>query len=100
MQLGKLHHSQLDQEVSCKTGAIELQSDQRVTSAAQNIVARAPRPKPIYHSVCIGRERLGRYVQTGRNKYKAFDAYDQPLGYFRVRARALTAIDKARRARQ
>jgi hypothetical protein len=61
-----------------------------------------PRPefKPIEHSVYIGRERLGRYVQADRNKYKAFDANDDPLGNFRVRARMLAAIDKAWRARQ
>jgi predicted phage tail protein len=100
MQLGKLHHSQVDQEDSCKTEAIELQSDQRVTRAAQNIADRALRAKPIYHSVYIGRERLGRYVQTGPKKYKTFDAKDRPLGNFRVRARALAAIDKARRAQQ
>jgi hypothetical protein len=67
----ELHHSQVDQEDSCKTGAIELQSDQRVTRAAQNIADRAPRPKPIYHSVYIGRERLGRYVQTGPKKIQS-----------------------------
>jgi hypothetical protein len=39
-------------------------------------------------------------VQTGPKKYKAFDAKDRPLGNFRVRARALAAIDKARRAQQ
>jgi hypothetical protein len=53
--------------------------------------------KPIKHSVYIGRERLGRYVQTGRRKYKAFDANDRPLGNFRVCTRALAAIRKAAR---
>jgi hypothetical protein len=56
--------------------------------------------KPLNYSVYIGRERLGRYVQTDREKFKAFDANDRPLGNFRVRARALAAIRKARRARR
>jgi len=54
------------------------------------------RRKQKEHSVYIGRERLGRYVQTFRKKYRAFDAYDRQLGTFRVRARALAAIRKAR----
>jgi hypothetical protein len=56
---------------------------------------KAPRQKPIEHSVYIGRERLGRYVRIKRKRYEAFDAQDQPLGNFRVRARALAAIRKA-----
>ena len=56
----------------------------------------ARQQKPIEHSVYIGRERLGRYVQVDRRKYKAFDANDRPLGNFRVRAGALAAIRKAR----
>jgi hypothetical protein len=97
MQLGKLDTFQENQHYSCKTRVFGPQSDQRVTSAAQNIVALAPSPKPIEHSVYIGRQRLGRYVQTGRKNFKAFDAYDRPLGSFRVRARALAAIRKAAR---
>ena len=54
--------------------------------------------KPIEHSVYIGRERLGRYAQTDRRKYKAFDANDRPLGNFRVRTRALAAIRKVARS--
>jgi hypothetical protein len=54
--------------------------------------------KPIEHSVYIGRERLGRYAQADRRKYKAFDANDRPLGNFRVRTRALAAIRKAARS--
>jgi hypothetical protein len=50
--------------------------------------------KPIEHSVYIGRERLGRYVQTGPKKYEAFDAQDRPLGDFRFRERMLAAIRK------
>ena len=56
---------------------------------------KAPRQKPIEHSVYLGRERLGRYVRMNRKRYKAFDAHDQPLGNFRIRARALAAIRKA-----
>jgi hypothetical protein len=51
--------------------------------------------KPIGHSLYLGRERLGRYVQTERKLFKAFDAHDRPLGIFLTRARALAAIDKA-----
>ena len=56
---------------------------------------KAPREKPIEHSVYLGRERLGRYVRIDRKRYKAFDARDRPLGNFRIRARALAAIRKA-----
>ena len=54
--------------------------------------------RQIEHSVYIGRERLGKYAQTDRRKYKAFDAHDRPLGNFRVRTRALAAIRKAARS--
>ena len=66
------------------------------------VSAPLPKPKfePLFHSVYIGRKRLGRYVQIDRNKYAAFDANDGPLGNFRVRARMLAAIDKAWRARK
>jgi hypothetical protein len=59
---------------------------------------RGQTQKPIKHSVYIGREMLGRYVQSGK-KIKAFDASGRPLGDFRVRARALVAIRKARSSR-
>ena len=58
------------------------------------------RSKPLNYSVYIGRERLGRYVLTSRKKIKAFDANDRLLGNFRVLARALAAIRKARGARR
>jgi hypothetical protein len=54
--------------------------------------------RPIEHSVYIGRERLGRYVQSGPKKYRAFAANDRPLGNFRVHARVLAAIRKAARS--
>jgi hypothetical protein len=54
-----------------------------------------PRQQPIEHSLYFGRERLGRYVQIDRRRFKAFDAVDRPLGSFRVRTRALKAIRKA-----
>ena len=54
--------------------------------------------EPRRHSVYFGRQRLGRYVQTGRRNFKVFDADDKPLGGFRVRARALAAIRKAARS--
>jgi hypothetical protein len=56
---------------------------------------KASRFKPIEHSVYIGRERLGRYAQTDRERFEAFDALDRTLGNFRIRARALAAIRKA-----
>ena len=64
-------------------------------SKAARGVTRALRLKPIEHSLYFGRERLGRYVQIDRRRFSAFDAVDRPLGNFRVRARALTAIRKA-----
>jgi predicted phage tail protein len=60
----------------------------------------AARWKDIEHSVYVGRERLGRYVQTDRTNYRAFDANDRQLGNFRVRARALAAIRKAQAKRK
>lgn len=60
------------------------------------IVCRpARKPKPIEHSLYLGRERLGRYRQLNRKRFKAFDARDRPLGNFRLRARALAAIREA-----
>jgi hypothetical protein len=56
---------------------------------------KVARQKSIRHSLYLGRERLGRYVQKGRKRFKAFDALDRPLGNFRTRARALAAIRKA-----
>jgi hypothetical protein len=67
----------------------------RTTSKEVRGGQRASRLKPIEHSVYLGRERLGRYVQMDRKRFEAFDALDRPLGNFRVRARALTAIRKA-----
>jgi hypothetical protein len=60
---------------------------------------KATQLKPIEHSPYLGRERLGRYVQTDHKRFKAFDALDRPLGNFLVRARALAAIRKAWRRR-
>jgi hypothetical protein len=94
MQLGKLDGSQADQSDSCKTGVFGPQSKQRVTNGSQN---RA-RAKPIEQSVYIGRERLGRFVQSGPRKYKAFDADDRPLGNFRVCKRMLAAIRRSARS--
>jgi hypothetical protein len=56
---------------------------------------RALRQEPIEHSLYLGRERLGRYVQMDHKRFKAFDQHDRFLGNFRVRARALAAIRKA-----
>ena len=53
------------------------------------------RQKTVEHSLYYGRERLGRYLQLDRKRFKAFDACDRPLGNFRVRTRALAAIRKA-----
>ena len=59
------------------------------------VADKAARQKPIEHSLYLGRERLGRYVQMGHKRFNAFDALDRPLGKFRIRARALAAIRKA-----
>jgi len=56
---------------------------------------KTARQKPIEHSLYLGRERLGRYVQMGHKRFKAFDALNRPLGKFRIRGRALAAIRKA-----
>lgn len=52
--------------------------------------------KPIEHSLYLGRERLGWYVQIDHKRFRAFDALDRPLGNFRIRTRALAAIRNAR----
>jgi hypothetical protein len=67
----------------------------RATSKAASDSQKRSEWKPIEHSVYLGRERLGGYVQIDRKRFKVFDAIDRPLGNFRVRARALSAIRKA-----
>lgn len=64
-------------------------------SKASPRTQKHPKRRPIEHSVYLGRERLGRYVQTDRKRFKAYDAINRSLGNFRVRARALSAIRKA-----
>ena len=49
----------------------------------------------IEHSVYCGRERLGRYVQTGRELFEAFDSEDRALGIFKTREAAWAAIGVA-----
>jgi hypothetical protein len=56
---------------------------------------KAPRQKPIEHSLYFGRERLGRYVKIDRETFKAFDFKNRRLGSFRTRAGALAAIREA-----
>ena len=63
--------------------------------ASKNARDVRKRQKAVDHSLYLGRERLGRYVQLDRKRFKAFDALDRPLGNFRVRTRALAAIRKA-----
>jgi hypothetical protein len=48
-------------------------------SRAARGVTRALRLKPIEHSLYFGRERLGRYVQIDRRRFRAFDAVDSTL---------------------
>jgi hypothetical protein len=67
----------------------------RQASKTARGVGSALRQKPIQHSLYLGRERLGRYAQTDRKTFKAFDSHDRLLGNFRKRARALAAIRKA-----
>lgn len=71
---------------------------QRIVSVSGSIGVAQPEFELVEHSVYLGRERLGRYVQTDRRQFKVFDANDRPLGNFRVRARALAAIRKAARS--
>jgi hypothetical protein len=67
----------------------------RPTSKQARSASSALQQEPIEHSLYYGRERLGWYLQIDRKRFRAFDALDCPLGNFRVRARALTAIRKA-----
>jgi hypothetical protein len=64
-------------------------------NSSASIGHQMPRQRPIEHSLYFGRQRLGRYVQTDRKRFTAFDTLDRPLGNFRSRARALTAIRNA-----
>jgi hypothetical protein len=54
----------------------------------------------IEHSIYIGRRRLGRYAQTDKKRFDAFDAEDRPLGAFKSRRQALAAIRDAASMRQ
>jgi hypothetical protein len=51
--------------------------------------------KPIHHSVYVGRERLGRYLQTAPKRFAAFDARDRLLGKFKKQKDACAAISAA-----
>jgi hypothetical protein len=59
-------------------------------------MSKAKRAPRLDHAVYIGRERLGRYMQRGRDRYQAFDAAGRSLGFHRSRVKALGAIDKAK----
>jgi hypothetical protein len=67
----------------------------KLTSLSKRAPITPNRRKAIEHSLYFGRERLGMYVQLDRRRFKAFDAFDRPLGNFRIRTRALAAIRKA-----
>jgi hypothetical protein len=54
---------------------------------------------PLEHAVYLGRRLLGRYVRISRSLYAAYNAAGQPLGRFRNRKKAWTAISKAAVAR-
>jgi hypothetical protein len=77
-------------------GGTAVMTVSRPASKIKRVAQGALRRKPIGHSVYLGRERLGRYVQMDPKRFEAFDARDRPLGNFRIRARALAAIRKAR----
>jgi len=51
--------------------------------------------EPIEHSLYFGRLRLGRYIQIAKRRVDAFGPRDEPLGAFKSRVQALTAIRKA-----
>jgi hypothetical protein len=74
---------------------IAVMTTSRPTSKQARGAPSALQQEPIDHSLYYGRERLGRYLQIDRKRFRAFDALDRPLGNFRVRARALKAIRKA-----
>ncbi|MEJ1937729.1 hypothetical protein WDZ92_46650, partial [Nostoc sp. NIES-2111] len=61
-----------------------------------------PKPKfePLEHSVYCGRQRLGRYSQTGKKSYAAFDARDRFLGQFKSRRAAYAAVGQSARGAQ
>jgi hypothetical protein len=48
--------------------------------------------EPLEHSVYSGRQRLGRYVRIGARRYAAYDSHDSPLGDFKRRKDAWSAI--------
>ncbi|WP_168207260.1 hypothetical protein [Tardiphaga sp. vice278] len=52
---------------------------------------------PLDHSVYLGRERLGRYLQTAPRRFAAFDARDRLLGDFKKQRDACAAIAASRR---
>lgn len=51
--------------------------------------------EPLEHSVYLGRERLGRYLQTAPKRFAAFDARDRLLGDFKKQKDACAAIANA-----
>ncbi|HEY8335296.1 MAG TPA: hypothetical protein VIQ05_16000 [Tardiphaga sp.] len=51
--------------------------------------------EPIDHAVYLGRERLGRYLQTAPKRFAAFDARDVLLGDFKKQKDACAAIANA-----
>jgi hypothetical protein len=49
---------------------------------------------PLQRSVYIGRECLGRYVQTAKKRFEAFSAAGRRLGNFQSNKATLAAIRK------
>jgi hypothetical protein len=66
--------------------------------SAETKAKRPPKPvavfEPIERFVYIGRQYLGRYVQSGKKKFEAFDARRRSLGVFRSAAKSLAAINQ------
>jgi hypothetical protein len=61
--------------------------------------SRAPF-EPLHRSVYIGRECLGRYVQTDKKRFEAFAPSGRRLGIFRSAKATLAAIRNSADARE
>ncbi len=52
---------------------------------------------PLEHSVYVGRDRVGRYLQNGLRLFVAFDCDDNPVGTFQKQKDACAAMTLAGR---
>jgi hypothetical protein len=51
--------------------------------------------EPVRRTVYIGRQYLGRYVQTSSKAFEAFDAADRQIGIFESAENSVAAINRA-----